>query len=468
MNTESYAHLEDNPFRRVSDAPLSTFSVDVDTASYANLRRFINDGKTPPKDAVRIEEMVNYFKYDYKPPSGSHPVAIHTEAAVAPWQSRHRLVRIGVRARDVDLASRKSANLVFLIDVSGSMQTEVKLPLVQRSLHLLVDRLRDDDRVAMVVYAGSSGLVLPPTEGGRRQDIHDAIDRLSAGGSTNGGQGIQLAYRVAAENFIRGGINRVVLATDGDFNVGITSEGDLVRLIQQQAKSGVFLTVLGFGTGNYKDSTLEKLADKGHGNYAYVDTINEAKRVLVEQLSGTLLTVAKDVKLQVEFNPAEVDAYRLIGYENRLLADEDFDDDRKQGGDMGAGHNVTALFEVVPKGFFAGGDGRPLKYQQERRVEKARKGELLTVSLRYKLPDGDRSALLEVQSVDAQTVFEKTSADFRFAASVAAFGMLLRDSPHKGAASIEDIVKTARGAMGSDPARAEFVELVRKASLLLQ
>lgn len=467
MNTESYDFIVDNPFKLVSQQPRSTFAVDVDTASYANMRRFITQGERPPKDAVRIEEMVNYFNYRYGAPAGLHPIAIHTEVASPFWEPKHRLVRIGIRAKDVDLATRKRANLVFLIDVSGSMQPEMKLPLVQRSLHLLVDQLRDDDTVTMVVYAGNSGLVLPPTAGDQKPAIHDAIGRLAAGGSTNGGEGIELAYRMAAQNYVPGGINRVVLATDGDFNVGITNQGDLIRLVQRQAQSNVFLTVLGFGIGNYKDSTLEKLADKGHGNYAYIDNFNEAKKVLMQQLAGTLLTVAKDVKLQIEFNPSEVQAYRLIGYENRVLNDEDFGDDNKQGGDMGAGHNVTALFEVVPSGIaFSGSAARPLKYQKERKPENARKGELLTVSLRYKLPESSRSVLLEAPASDSGAAFSKASEDFRFASSVAAFGMLLRDSPHKGAATALSVLEVARDAQGADLSRLEFVELVRAASLL--
>ena len=467
MNTEAYDHIEDNPFKRVTQQPRSTFAVDVDTASYANMRRFITSGQHPPKDAVRIEEMVNYFNYRYEMPAGPHPVAIHTEVASPFWNPKHRLVRIGIRAKDIDLSTRKRANLVFLIDVSGSMQDEAKLPLVQRSLHLLVDQLRNDDVVTLAVYAGNSGLVLPPTTGDQKPAIHDAIGRLRAGGSTNGGEGIELAYKMATENFVPGGINRVILATDGDFNVGITNEGDLIRLIQRQSQSGVFLTVLGFGIGNYKDSTLEKLADKGHGNYAYIDNFNEARKVLVQQLSGTLMTVAKDVKLQIEFNPAEVQAYRLIGYENRILADEDFDNDSKQGGDIGAGHNVTALFEVVPTGVaFEGAETRPLKYQKERKTEGARKGELLTVSLRYKLPESSKSVLLEVPAMDSGVTFVKASEDFRFASSVAAFGMLLRDSPHKGVSTTEAVLEIARDAQGEDPSRSEFVELVRLASLL--
>jgi Ca-activated chloride channel family protein len=468
MNTESYDYIADNPFIAVKQQPRSTFAVDVDTASYANMRRFLNEGMLPPKDAVRIEEMVNYFKYAYPPPDGPAPVAIHTEVAPAFWNPTHRLVRIGIRARDIDISARKSANLVFLIDVSGSMMEEAKLPLVQRSLHLMVDPLREDDKVTMVVYAGNTGLVLPPTSGSEKAAIHNAIDRLKAGGSTNGGAGIELAYRMATENFIRGGINRVILATDGDFNVGVTSPGDLVRLIQQKAESGVSLTVLGFGFGNYKDSTLEKLADKGHGNYAYIDSIHEAKRVLVEQMSGTLMTVAKDVKLQIEFNPVEVQAFRLIGYENRLLRDEEFDDDRKQGGDMGAGHNVTAFFEIVPKdAAFDGQVSKPLKYQKENKPDNTHKGELLTVSLRYKLPEGTNSRLIAAPVPDSKVSFEAASPDFQFAAAVAAFGMVLRDSPHKGSATVGMIIDVASRHTGQDPSRSEFVELGRKAVLLL-
>jgi Ca-activated chloride channel family protein len=469
MNTESYDFINDNPFVRVAQQPRSTFAADVDTASYANVRRFINNGERPPKDAVRIEELINYFKYAYTAPEGPHPVAIYSEVGPAFWAPSHRLARIAIRARDVDLGSRKAANLVFLIDVSGSMEAEAKLPLVQRSLHLVVDRLREDDRVTMVVYAGNSGLVLPPTSGGRKNEIHSAIDRLEAGGSTNGGEGIELAYNMATANFIEGGINRVILATDGDFNVGVTNEGDLVRLVQKQAKSGVFLTVLGYGIGNYKDSTLEKLADKGHGNYAYIDSFSEAKRVLVEQLSGTLLTVAKDVKLQIEFNPAQVEGYRLIGYENRILADADFDDDNKQGGDIGAGHVVTALFEIVPRGGAVDApSARPLKYQTESKTNGKGKGsdELLTVSLRYKQPDGKKSALLEVPVKDSGHTFEKASADFRFASSVAAFGMLLRDSPHKGSATFRDVLTRAAETAEGDGNREEFLELARQAERL--
>jgi Ca-activated chloride channel family protein len=469
MNTESYSHIDENPFTRVRDDPRSTFAMDVDTASYANVRRFLNQNELPPKDAVRIEELVNYFSYRYQQPSGKDPIAIQTEVTSPFWEPKHRLVKIGLRTKDVDLATRKRANLVFLIDVSGSMMDPMKLPLVKRSLHLLVDQLHDDDQIAMVVYAGTSGLVLPTTSGSDKNAIRGAIDRLEAGGSTNGGQGIQLAYKTAAENYIQGGINRVILATDGDFNVGVTNEGDLIRLIQEKASSGVSLTVLGFGVGNYKDSTLEKLADKGHGNYAYIDTFQEAKRVLVEQLSGTLLTVAKDVKLQIEFNPATVAAYRLIGYENRLLEHADFDNDAKQGGDVGAGLSVTALYEVVPVGVPMDVPGAAaLKYQEPPKVRASRKDELLTVSIRYKPPEGARSTLIAVPVRDDSKVWNSASSDLQFAGAVAAFGMVLRESPHKGSATFDSVLEVTEKTLEVEASeyRTEFASLVRKARAL--
>ncbi len=469
MHTESYSHIDENPFIRVSDDPRSTFAIDVDTASFANVRRFLNSNEMPPKDAVRIEELVNYFPFRYAPPEGPEPIAVHTEVGIPFWAPDHRVLKIALRAKDIDLSTRKPANLVFLIDVSGSMYEPLKLPLVKKSLHLLVDQLRADDRIAMVVYAGTSGLVLPSTAGSRKDVIHNAIESLEAGGSTNGGEGIQLAYSVAAQNYISGGINRVILSTDGDFNVGITSEGDLVRTIQQKAQSGVFLSVLGFGVGNYKDSMLEKLADKGHGNYAYVDSFQEAKKVLAEQMAGTLLTVAKDVKLQLEFNPSEVTAYRLIGYENRLLQHADFDSDSKQGGDVGAGLSVTALYELIPAGTGYGGPGAgPLKYQQPPRSRNTKKGELLTVSLRYKQPEGTRSTKAEIPVQATSTPFEKTTSDFRFASAVAAFGMLLRDSPNKGTATFDSTLGVAEDAVSADSSeyRLQFLELIRKARAL--
>ncbi|HEV8132822.1 MAG TPA: von Willebrand factor type A domain-containing protein [Acidobacteriota bacterium] len=470
FNTEAYDHIVDNPFIRVTLDPLSTFSIDVDTASYANLRRFLNMNQKPPKDSVRIEEMINYFPYDYFPPTGEQPFAVHTEVASAPWNPQHRLVRIGLKGREIDLNHRPASNLVFLIDVSGSMQPEERLPLLKRAMRLLVEQLTGKDRVAIVVYAGNSGLVLPSTSCSSREPILRALDNLEAGGSTNGGSGIQLAYDTAVANFIKGGTNRVILATDGDFNVGVTNQGDLTRLIQEKAKSGVFLSVLGFGMGNYKDSTLEKLADKGHGNYAYIDTLSEARKVLVEEMSGTLLTIAKDVKIQVEFNPAEVEAYRLIGYENRIMRHEDFNDDKKDAGDIGAGHTVTALYEIVPKGVPIDVPGvDPLKYQRPMdQTRAAHTGELMTLKLRYKEPEGKTSRLLEIAILDRGVSFEQASPDFQFSAAVASFGMLLRDSPYKGEASLDRILQIANGARGVDRQgyRAELIDLVRKARAL--
>jgi Ca-activated chloride channel homolog len=466
-NTEAYDRIYDNEFKAVAQDPLSTFSIDVDTASYANVRRFLSHGQLPPKDAVRIEEMVNYFPYNYAPPAGDKPFAVHVEVAGCPWHKEHRLVRVGLKGKEIDPRQRPPCNLVFLIDVSGSMQPENRLPLVKRSLKLLVEQLTERDRIALVVYAGTSGLVLPSTPCGDKAPVLAALDRLEAGGSTNGGAGIELAYRVAAQHFIPGGSNRVILATDGDFNVGVTDRGSLVRLVEEKAKTKVFLTVLGFGMGNLKDATMEQLADKGHGNYAYIDTLGEARKVLVEQASGTLVTIAKDVKVQVEFNPAKAAGYRLIGYENRVLAHQDFNDDKKDAGDIGAGHTVTALYEVVPAGQPLDVPAvDPLKYRKPAEVkEGAADGELLTVKLRYKEPDGDQSELLQVPVTDSGASAERASADFRFAAAVAAFGMLLRDSPHKGSAGYAAVRELAGDARNFDPNahRAEFLKLVEAA-----
>jgi len=470
FNTEAYDHISDNPFVRVKQNPLATFSIDVDTAAYANLRRFLTSNQVPPKDSVRIEEMINYFTYDYPSPTGSHPIAAYTEVTSAPWKPDHRLVRIGIKGKEIDLSKRPASNLVFLIDVSGSMATPEKLPLLKSAMKLMIDQLRENDRVAMVVYAGNSGLVLPSTPGDKKAVLARALDNLEAGGSTNGASGIQLAYDTATSNFIKGGVNRVILATDGDFNVGVTSQGDLIRLIEDKAKSGVFLSVLGFGMGNYKDSTLEKLADKGNGNYAYIDTLQEARKVLVEELAGTLVTIAKDVKIQIEFNPAEVNGYRLIGYENRILRDQDFNDDQKDAGDMGAGHTVTALFEVVPRGVEVPIPSvDPLKYQQAAQANgRARNGELLNLKIRYKEPDGATSQLMEVPVVDHGSRFNSAGTDLRFAASVASFGMILRDSPHKGQSTFESVIDMADRSRGADTNgyRDEFVRLVRKARAL--
>jgi len=473
-NTESYSKLDENPFLEVARAPLSTFSIDVDTASYSNTRRFLNEGRLPPKDAVRIEELVNYFSYEYPQPTGSTPFSVTAEVADCPWNAQHRLVHVGLQGRRVASENLPPANLVFLVDVSGSMNGPLRLPLVKSSLRALAEQLTARDRVAIAVYAGTSGLVLPSTPGDRREEILAAIDRLEAGGSTNGGEGIQLAYRVAGENFIKGGVNRVVLATDGDFNVGVTSETELVRLIEEKRGGGVFLSVLGFGRGNLKDSAMENLADKGNGNYAYIDSPAEARKVLGEQVGGTLFTIAKDVKIQVEFNPRLVAGYRLIGYENRVLRDEDFNDDRKDAGEIGAGHTVTALYEIVPAGQRVENPGvDDLKYQQQQQQSSqptggANAGELLTVKLRYKAPDGDESQLVNVGVVDSGGGYQNASDNFKFASAVAEFGMLLRDSRYKGQSSYEGVLQLARVSMGADLRgyRSEFVRLVETAKSL--
>jgi Ca-activated chloride channel family protein len=470
FNTEQYSHIDENPFLDVAHAPLSTFSVDVDTASYSNTRRFLKDGQLPPKDAVRTEELINYFSYDYPQPVGNAPFSVTAEISEAPWNTQHRLVHIGLQGKRIPADNLPPANLVFLLDVSGSMNEPNKLPLVKSAMKVLTEQLTARDRVAMVVYAGNSGLVLPSTSGDRKGEILAAIDRLEAGGSTNGGEGIQLAYKIAQENFIKNGSNRVILATDGDFNVGTTSEGDLVRLIEEKRQSGVFLSVLGFGTGNVKDSTMEKLADKGNGNYAYIDTLGEARKVLGEQVGGTLFTIAKDVKIQVEFNPKQVAAYRLIGYENRLLRDQDFNDDTKDAGEIGAGHTVTALYEIVPYGQKYENPGvDPLKYQQPvQPSEMANSNEMMTVKLRYKEPNADQSKLISVSLADSKGKLDSASENFRFSSAVAAFGMLLRDSKYKENASYNKVLELARNSTGADPQgyRSEFVQLVETAQLL--
>ena len=466
-NTEAYSHLDDNPFMDADPNPLSTFSIDVDTASYANVRRLLGSATPPPKDAVRIEEMVNYFSYDYASPSGDTPFSSHVEVAGCPWNPDHRLARIGLKGWEMAQDERPPTNLVFLLDVSGSMNTNNKLPLVVEALKLLVDQLGEEDRIAIAVYAGASGLVLPSTSCDDKQAIVGALDRLRSGGSTNGGAGIQLAYDTAVANYIDDGVNRVILATDGDFNVGTTNSGDLTRLIEEKAKTGVFLSVLGFGMGNIKDNTLETLADKGNGNYAYIDGIQEARKVLVDEMGGTLVTIAKDVKIQVEFNPSQVAAYRLIGYENRLLAAQDFNDDTKDAGEIGAGHTVTALYEIVPAGVEIDlPDIDPLRYQDpEEWVESTSSEELFTLKLRYKEPDGDTSRKLVFHIADSGASYAAASTDFKFAASVAAFGMILRDSPHKGTATYDAILELAGEGRGRDAHgyRAEFIELVKKA-----
>ncbi|MFL0807957.1 MAG: VWA domain-containing protein [Oceanobacter sp.] len=465
-NNEVYDRIVENSFKTVLTDPLSTFSIDVDTASYTNVRRMLNDGQLPPADAVRIEEMINYFTYDYPRPTGEHPFSVYSEIAPAPWNADHQLVHIGLSGKAIPTADLPSSNLVFLLDVSGSMNYGNKLPLLKRAFRLLVEQLDEKDRVSIVVYAGAAGVVLEPTPGNENTSIIRALDKLSAGGSTAGGQGIELAYQMAEKHFIKGGNNRVILATDGDFNVGPSSDAELTRIIEQKREKGVFLTVLGFGSGNYRDNKMEKLANQGNGNFAYIDNIREARKVLVEEMAGTLLTIAKDVKLQLEFNPAKVKSYRLIGYENRMLANEDFTDDKKDAGELGAGLRVTALYEIVPA------DGsqneQPLKYQTSELTDKANSNDTLTVKLRYKQPDSDTSQPFQYVVDQPWKTLDASSDDFRFAASVAEFGLLLRDSQYKGNASFDQVLTLGKQAKGKDDEgyRAEFLHLVESAQLL--
>lgn len=461
---ESYAAITDNPFYSTAQEPLSTFSIDVDTASYANVRRLLREGQRVPPGAVRIEEMINYFDYDYPPPRGEVPFSISMEVAECPWESGHRLLRIGLRGRPMPQRDLPTANLVFLIDVSGSMAPANKLPLVKSSLRLLLDELRPRDRIAMAVYAGSSGVVLDSTPVAERHKILDALDKLEAGGSTAGAAGIELAYKIASEQAGPGVNSRVILATDGDFNVGITDRSQLEQLIQEKARGNIFLTVLGFGMGNYQDDRLELLADKGNGNYAYIDTLQEARKTLVREMGATLVTIARDVKIQVEFNAAEVAGYRLIGYENRLLEHQDFNDDAKDAGEIGAGHTVTAFYQIVPAGQkVPGSDIDDLKYSRpHEKTAAADSGELATVKLRYKPPSGGASRLLSQSVRDEDRRFDQASGDFQFGASVAAFGMVLRDSEYRGTASGRRIREWAGAGRANDPHgdRAEFLALV--------
>jgi Ca-activated chloride channel family protein len=467
-NTEAYARIEENRFLAALTNPLSTFSIDVDAASYSNVRRFLSAGQLPPADAVRLEELVNYFPYHYPDPDGSDPFEMATESGPCPWAADHRLVRIGLQGRHVPTDKLPASNLVFLIDVSGSMMSPDKLPLVKQAFRALVGELRTQDRVAIVVYAGAAGLVLPPTSGENKRTILEALDRLEAGGSTAGGAGLRLAYDVAREHFLRDGNNRVILATDGDFNVGVSSDAEMIRLVEARRSEGTFLTVLGFGTGNLKDTKMEQMADKGNGHYAYIDTFREAQKVFVQEFGGTLFTIAKDVKIQVEFNPAKIQAYRLLGYENRLLAKEDFADDRKDAGELGAGHTVTALYEIVPVG------ARPVALMDDSLVYQhvslrpgaAGSPDLLTVRLRYKEPSGSASKLLTSRIEDRSS--GRASEDMRFATSVAAFAMLLRDSENKGSVTFDQVIEMARGARGADPEgyRGEFIGMVQAARTL--
>lgn len=472
-NTEDYDAITENKFMLASGNPLSTFSIDVDAASYSNVRRMLQDGQLPPAGAVRIEEMVNYFKYEYSQPVNDQPFAIHTEIAQAPWNNKHKLVLIGLQGRKVPMEKLPASNLVFLIDVSGSMSGEGRLDLVKSSLKLLTDQLREKDKVSIVVYAGAAGMVLKPTTGDHKLTIRDAIDNLEAGGSTAGGEGLRLAYKAARENFVEGGNNRVILCTDGDFNVGESSDDAMERLIEKERTSGVFLTVLGYGMGNYKDNKMQKLADKGNGNHAYIDGISEASKVLVNEFGGTLFTIAKDVKLQVEFNPAKVRGYRLIGYENRMLAKEDFNDDLKDAGELGSGHTVTALYEIIPAGvaseFLDGISVDNLRYAKPAGTANAGTDEIMTVKFRYKDPAGSTSKLIEHPLMDQPVDFYSSSDNFRFASAVAAFGMLLRNSKYKSAATYEQVLSTAKKAKGADEEgyRAEFIRLVQDAQTLV-
>jgi Ca-activated chloride channel family protein len=466
-NSEEYEAFKENRFLSAVQHPLSTFSLDVDAASYGNIRRMINQGQMPEKDAVRVEEMINYFSYDYPQPSEGHPVRIVTETAVCPWNKKHKMVRIGVKAKEIPSETLPASNFVFLLDVSGSMFSANKLPLVKASMKLLVNNLRPKDRVAIVTYAGAAGEVLPSTSASDKQKIIEALDNLQAGGSTAGGAGIQLAYKIAEKNLVKGGNNRVILCTDGDFNVGVSSTGELESLIEAKRKSGVFLTVLGYGMGNYKDNKLQTLAQKGNGNHAYIDNLQEANKVLVNEFGGTMYAVAKDVKLQVEFNPNFVNAYRLIGYESRLLNDEDFNDDSKDAGELGAGHTVTALYEIVPVGVDVPvGSVDKLKYQQTGNDVSLPKfpdsKELLTVKLRYKEPDKDVSRKLEVP-VPANKASVNVSPDFNFAMAAALFGQLLRDSDFTGNAKYSDVINLARKGLDNDPNgyRREFIRLAK-------
>lgn len=471
-NTEQYNRIEDNQFVNVKNQPLSTFSIDVDTASYSNVRRFINEGQLPPKDAVRIEEMINYFTYDYPQPNGDRPFAISTEISQTPWNPKHKLVQIGLQGKRISSENIPPSNLVFLIDVSGSMEDPNKLPLLQTSFRLLTNQLTAKDTVSIVVYAGNAGLVLPPTPGKEKHKIISAIYNLKAGGSTAGGEGIKLAYDIAKQNFLPSGNNRVILATDGDFNVGISSDGELVQLIEDYRNQGVFLTVLGFGMGNLKDAKMEQIANKGNGNYAYIDDLQEAKKVLVNQMSGTIFTIAKDVKIQVEFNPTKVQAYRLIGYENRMLQAEDFNNDKKDAGELGAGHSVTALYEIIPVGVQSDVKLPPvdsLRYQQNQVDSPAyQNNELMLVKLRYKAPQDATSQLITQPLVDRNLPFTNASNNLKFAAAVAEFGMILRDSEFKGEANLDQVLDLARQSKDVDLAgyRAEFINLVEKTKSL--
>ncbi len=469
-NDEDYGVFVENEFESPKQSPLSTFSIDVDNASYTNIRRFINNGQQVPKDAVRVEEMMNFFKYQYPQPKGEHPFSITTNYSDCPWNPKNKLVRIGLQGKNIPTENLPNSNFVFLIDVSGSMSDENKLPLLKQSMKILVNELRPEDKVSIVVYAGAAGLVLPPTSGNKKETIINALDQLQAGGSTAGGEGINLAYKIAMENFIKNGNNRVILATDGDFNVGASSDNDMERLIEEKRKSGVFLTCLGYGMGNYKDSKMETLANKGNGNYAYIDNIQEANRFLSKEFKGSMFAIAKDVKIQIEFNPKHVQSYRLIGYENRKLRAEDFTNDAIDAGELGSGHTVTALYEIIPTGvksdFFK--EPTDLKYSQPKSSENNYADELATIKFRYKKPDGDKSIEM-VEVIDNKPqAFEATSGDFKFATAVAWFGLKLRESKLIQEKAIQDIVNLAKKGLANDTDgyKAELIRLIESNSSL--
>ena len=468
-NAETYKEIKENSFVAVAQQPVTTFSADVDRAAYANVRRIIGYGQIPPKDAVRIEEMVNYFDYDYPAPEeGSvSPLRVSPELAPAPWNPNHLLLRIGLQAKKIDLAQAPPSNIVFLIDVSGSMDEENKLPLLQSSFKLLLGQLRPDDKVAIVTYANGTKVALPSTSVKDKEKIIKVLDNLYASGGTSGGRGIQLAYEQAQKSFIKNGNNRIILATDGDFNIGINNTTDLEKFIEKQRESGIYMSVLGFGIGNYRDDMAETIADKGNGNYAYIDNITEAKKVLVNELSGTLFAVAKDVKLQLEFNPKYVKEYKLIGYENRMLANEDFTNDKKDAGEIGAGHTVTALYELVPSD---GKVAQSLRYQSQELNEKGKGNELGFLKIRYKDPKVKDAKSVEITEplVFNKKALKETSTDYRFAASVAEFGILLRDNSNKANATYDQVIELAEGAIGKDPEgyRKEFVRLVKSVKML--
>ena len=469
-NTEEYDLIKENEFKGVKDNPLSTFSIDVDTASYSNVRRFINGNQLPPRDAVRIEEMINYFKYSYPQPEGEHPFSISIEISEAPWNKENRLLLIGIQGKSLNYEDLKPCNFVFLVDSSGSMESPEKLPLLKKSLALMLKGLKKNDRIAVVAYAGSAGVVLPSTPATQKDKILGAFEKLTAGGSTAGGEGIILAYKIAKENLIKDGNNRVILCTDGDFNVGASSTSEMVRLIEEKRKDDIYLTICGFGMGNYKDGRMEQISNAGNGNYFYIDNIKESEKVFVREMRANMFTIAKDVKIQIEFNPLKVKSYRLIGYENRVMAKEDFDNDKKDAGELGAGHTVTALYEIVPASSDNGSDNSiPLRYQESKiKKETASNNEIMVLKMRYKPIKEDRSKLIEKTVIDENIKFAKTSENLRFASAVAGFGMLLRDSKFKNDLTAKDVIRIAKGAMNRDEEgyRAEFVGLVEKYVLL--